>query len=108
MDEVGLADGIKVFDCRPRFISLTKSGGYHGPACRAIRLNRADILLEKPLCATPGETGLAVVSSRQRLTHRAIVVGILIMDERPETNPCSWTGGLLMCTSSMGRLTCST
>jgi hypothetical protein len=33
---------------------------------------------------------------------RAIGVGMLIMDERPETNPYSWTGDLLMCTSSMG------
>jgi hypothetical protein len=30
------------------------------------------------LRAKPGERGLAIISSRRRLTHRAIVVGILI------------------------------
>jgi hypothetical protein len=108
LDEVGLADRIRVFHCRPRFISLTKFGGYHGPACQVIRLSWPDISSEKPLCAGPGETGLAVVLSRQRLTHRVIGVGMLTMDERPETNPYSWTGGLLMCISSTGRHTCST
>jgi hypothetical protein len=57
-----------------------------------IRLSWPVISSGKRLSANPGETGLAVVSSRQRLTYRAIVVGILIMDERPETDLCSWTG----------------
>lgn len=103
-----LAGRIRVFHCRPRFVSLTKSSGYHGPVCQLIRLNWPAISSEKPLCATPGETGLAVVLSRPRLTHRAIRVGMLIVDERPETNPYSWTGGSLMFTSSMGCHTCST
>src|ERR1022692_5307566 len=98
--------GSGVFHCRPRFISLMKSNGYHGLACQVIRLSWPDISSGKPLCARPGETGLAVVLSRQRLTHRVIRVVMLIMDERPETNRYSLTGGLLMCTSSMGRHTC--
>jgi hypothetical protein len=108
LDEVGLAGRIGVFHCRPRFISLTASGAYHGPACQVTRLSWPDISSEKPSCARRDEKELAVVSSRQRLTHRATGVGMLIMDERPETNFYFWTGGLLMCTSSMGRHTCST
>src|SRR5580692_7099412 len=73
-----------------------------------MRLSWPDISSGKPLCARLGETGLAVVLSRQKLTHRVIRVVMLIVDERPETNRYSWTRDLLMCTSSMGRPTCST
>ena len=59
---MSLAVGIMKFRCRAHLILLTKSGGYHGPACRAIRLSWPDSLLGKPLCAKPGETGLALVS----------------------------------------------
>src|SRR6202453_852388 len=101
----GPADRIRVFHCRPRFISLIKSSGYHGPACQAIRLSWPDISSGKPLCATPRETGLPVVLSRQRLTHRVIRVVMLIVYERPEPVRYSWTGELGMCTSSLGRHT---
>jgi hypothetical protein len=47
---VGRAVRIKVFHCRPRFFSLTKSEGYHGPACRVIRLSWPGILSDKRLC----------------------------------------------------------
>ncbi len=97
-----------MFHCRPRFISLMKSSGYHGLACQAIRLSWPDFLSGKPLCARPDETGLAGVLSRQRLTHRVIGVVMLIVEERPETNHYSWAGGFLMCTSYTGRHTCST
>jgi len=44
----------------------------------------ARYLIGKPLCAKPGETGLAVVLARQRLIHRAIVVGTEAL-EAPNT-----------------------
>src|SRR5580658_4103182 len=99
---------MRILPCGPRFISPMKSGGYHGPACQVIRLSWPDISSAKQLCARSGETGLAAVLSKQRLTHPAIVVGMLFVDERPETNAYSWTGDLLMCTSSTGHRTCST
>ena len=105
---VGLPDRIRVFHCRPSLILLTNSGGYHGPACQVIRFSWPDISSEKPLCARSDETGLVAVLSRQKPTHRAIGAGIVIVVERPETNPCFWERGLPMCTSSMGRHICST
>ena len=108
LDKVGLADSIKAPHCRPPFISLMKCSGYHGPACQLIRLSWLDISSGKPWCAKLGEIGSAVVSSRPRLTHRAMRVVMLIADQRPETNPCFSTKDLPMCTSYMGRHTCST
>ena len=84
-----LADVIGVFHCRARSVSLMKSGGYHGPACQAIRLSWPNVSSEKLLCARPGETGLAVVLSTRRPIHRGIEAGMLIADQRPENNPCS-------------------
>src|SRR5580704_14531660 len=99
---------MRILPCGPRFVSPTQSGGYRAPACQVMRLSWPDISSAKPLCARSGEKGLAAVSSKQRLTHRAIAVDMLIVDERPETNVYSWTGDSLMCTSSTGRHTCST
>src|ERR1700733_6044470 len=106
--EGGPADRIRVFHCKARFISRMKSSGCHGRACQVIQLSWPDISSGKPLCARSGETGLAVVLSRRRLTHRVIRAVMPIVAERLETNRYSWAGDLPMCTSSMGRHTCST
>src|ERR1700760_3641879 len=103
-----MEDRIKTSHCKPCFILLTKSGDYHVPACQVIRLSWPDISSGKPSYAQSGETGLAVILSKPKLIHRAMRVGMRIVGEHRETKPCFWARGLRMCTSSMGRRTCST